>query len=104
MQTNTKQKTNTISSLQSKNMKTVVANIIEDEKDDCPKIKTTTESQKMKIINARIKLGFNQKKMAELIGINHNLLKDYESGKVVFQPHEWTKINNSIDKLLKTNI
>ncbi len=85
-----------------KKIQQVVAKELKDEVDnDTPKIKLINGSQKTKMLDARMALKLDQKKMAELIGINHNIYKKYESGEAIFQPSEWTKINNTIDRLLK---
>ena len=65
------------------------------------KVKKVSPAQSKKINDFRTKFNFTRDELSKAIGVNSHIVASYENGSANFNPGEWTKINNGVDKLIR---
>jgi DNA-binding transcriptional regulator YiaG len=65
-------------------------------------VKKVSQVQSQKIRDFRSKFSITRDELSKAIGVNSHVVSEYENGTDNFHPAEWSKINNGIDKLIRT--
>jgi ribosome-binding protein aMBF1 (putative translation factor) len=64
-------------------------------------VKKVSSAQSQKIRDFRSKFTMTRDDLSKAIGVNSHIVAQYENGTANFNPGEWSKINNGVDKLTR---